>query len=329
MGSVEISVAMCTFNGAAYLADQLQSIASQERLPDELVVCDDASTDGTVALVREFAAAAPFEVRLRIQEQNLGSTANFAEAVGLCRGEIIFLADQDDVWMPNKVRRLAELLGRGPSAAPAAAFVLSDARLIDAQGRPLRLTLWRSLPFSPADQARFNAGEAFDVLLRRNVATGMTMAFRAEHRDVLLPIPSGWVHDAWLALLLAALGPGRAVAEPLVHYRQHDAQQIGGQRRSLWTKYRQRRRQGRAFYAAVAENYAAALQRLQPLAARLPDASVLDRLEGKLRHWQNRVRMRTGETWRLPMIVRELLAGSYHRYASGWWSAVEDLILRR
>lgn len=318
---------MCTCNGAAYLAEQLQSIASQQQLPDELIVCDDASTDGTAMLVRQFAASAPFEVRLTIQERNLGSTANFAAAVGLCRGEIIFLADQDDVWMPDKVRRLAELLKRGSPGDSATAFALSDAQLIDAQGRPMRSTLWQALPFSPADQARFNAGHAFDVLLRRNVATGMTMAFRAEHREVLLPIPSGWVHDGWLALLLAALGPGQAVAEPLVHYRQHDAQQIGGKPRSLWSKYRRRRREGPALYAAVAENYAAALERLRPLAARLPDPSVVERLERKVQHWRNRFRMRTAGAGRLPMMVRELLRGSYHRYASGWWSAIEDLIV--
>jgi len=327
VGRIEVSVAMCTFNGAAYLADQLQSMASQERLPDELVVCDDGSTDGTPAALRAFAAAAPFEVRLTINARNLGSTANFAQAVSLCRGEIIFLADQDDVWMPDKVRRMAELLKRGPHAGPAVAFALSDARLIDAQGRPLRPTLWQALPFPPADQARFNAGHAFDILLRRNVATGMTMAFRAEHRDVLLPIPSGWVHDGWFALLLAALGPGRAVAEPLVHYRQHDAQQIGGKPRSLRSKYRRRKREGLALYAATAENYAAALERLRPLVGRLPDPSVLDRLQRKVRLWQHRVRMRTAGTWRLPRIVCELLQGSYHRYASGWWSAIEDLIL--
>lgn len=327
MGRIEVSVAMCTYNGAAYLAEQLHSIAAQEQLPDELVVCDDASTDETVAILGEFAATAPFEVRLQVNAQTLGSTANFAQAVGLCRGAIIFLSDQDDIWLPSKIRRLTELFKQGPGRAPAIAFAISDARLIDARGRLLRPTLWQALPFHPPDRARFNAGHAFDILLRRNVATGMTMAFRGEYRDVLLPIPLGWVHDGWFALVLAALGNGWAVEEPLVHYRQHETQQIGGKPQSLWAKYRRREREGPSVYAATAENYAAALERLQPLVDRMPNPAILEHLENKVRFWQTRLSMRTDGGWRLPTIVREFVRGSYHRYASGWWSAVEDVIL--
>lgn len=330
MGS-RVSVAMCTYNGAAYLAEQLQSIAAQDRLPDELVVCDDASTDNTAAIVRDFAAKAPFEVRLKINEQNLGSTPNFAQAVSLCRGGIVFLADQDDVWMPHKIARLTDVLGEGrverPDPASVPAFAVSDAQLVDSRQRPLRHTLWAALPFTPTDQRRFNAGEAFEILLRRNVATGTTMAFRAELRDVLLPIPSGWVHDGWFALLLAALGRGHAVAEPLVQYRQHEAQQIGGKPESLLDKYKRRKREGPGLYAATADNYAAALERLRPLAAHLTDRSVLGRLERKVQHWRTRARMRTVRPWRLPFIARELLRGSYSRYSSGWRSAAEDVLL--
>ncbi len=320
---VEVSVAMGTYNGAAYLAEQLQSIAAQDRLPDELVICDDASTDDTATMVRDFAARAPFEVRLKVNERNLGATPNFAQAASLCRGETIFLADQDDVWMPHKVRRMAEVL----AADPGLGFAVSDARLVDARRRPLGCTLWEALPFPPADQGRFNAGETFEILLRRNVVTGTTMAFRAGFRDMLLPIPAGWVHDGWFALLLAAAGSGYALAEPLVQYRQHGAQQIGARPESLLDKYRRRKRQGPALYAATAENYAAALERLQPLAARLPDRSVLDSLQRKVEHWRTRARMRIDRAWRLPIIARELFHGSYEHYSSGWRSAAEDVLL--
>src|SRR3990170_1386197 len=117
----EISVAMCTYNGATHLAEQLESIAAQDCVPDELVVCDDGSTDATSSMVEQFAARAPFSVRLEVNRQNLGCTQNFAKAVGLCRGQLILLADQDDLWMPQKVRRLAEVL----SGHPASAFAFS------------------------------------------------------------------------------------------------------------------------------------------------------------------------------------------------------------
>ena len=98
MATPRLSIAMCTYNGARFLSEQLESIAVQTRLPDELIVCDDRSTDGSVEIIRNFALHAPFEIRLEINTNNLGSTKNFEKAIGLCKGEIIALADQDDVF---------------------------------------------------------------------------------------------------------------------------------------------------------------------------------------------------------------------------------------
>ena len=320
---VEVSVAMCTFNGAAFLAEQLQSLAAQDRLPGELVVCDDGSSDATPSILRGFAARAPFPVRLEVNRQNLGSTQNFAKAVSLCRGRIIFLADQDDVWKPQKVRRLAEVI----SADPGVGLAFSDARLVDAQGEPSGHTLWQSLLFQPAEQARFNTAGAFDLLLRRNVVTGTTMAFCSDFRELLLPVPSGWVHDGWFALLLAAVARGWAASEPLVDYRQHARQQIGARPETLLDKYRRRKRQGRGLYAATADNYAQAWERLSRAEDRLLDRSILAALAGKIDHWRTRARMRVDPAWRGPTIARELVRGSYERYSAGWKSVAEDVLL--
>src|SRR6266567_6944512 len=110
MSKSRISVAMCTYNGARFLREQLESIAAQSRLPDELVVCDDGSTDETVETIKAFVGRAPFAVRLEINSKNLGSTKNFEKAIGLCEGEIIALADQDDVWKPQKLAVLEATL---------------------------------------------------------------------------------------------------------------------------------------------------------------------------------------------------------------------------
>src|ERR1019366_197610 len=93
-----ISVALCTYNGERFLSQQLASIGKQTRLPDELVVCDDSSTDRTVAIVREFAASVSFPVRVFENQRNLGSAANFERAIRLCDGDLIALSDQDDIW---------------------------------------------------------------------------------------------------------------------------------------------------------------------------------------------------------------------------------------
>ena len=104
-----VSVALCTYNGTRYLKDQIDSIASQTRVPHELVVCDDCSSDDTVKILEAFASRAPFPVRLSVNPTNLGSTKNFAQAIALCRGDIIALCDQDDVWHPAKLERLASV----------------------------------------------------------------------------------------------------------------------------------------------------------------------------------------------------------------------------
>src|SRR5688572_4651531 len=129
---------MCTYNGEAYLLAQLQSIAAQTSPPDELVICDDGSTDATVDIAQAFAAGVPFPVRLYTNERTVGSTKNFEKAIGLCTGDVIALADQDDVWRPEKLARIAAAL----AAAPDVGLVFSDADVVDAASRSLGLRLW-------------------------------------------------------------------------------------------------------------------------------------------------------------------------------------------
>jgi hypothetical protein len=319
---MKISVAMCTFNGAAYLAEQLASIAAQDGPPDELVICDDGSTDATAELVRRFAAAAPLEVRLAINPRQLGSRANFARSIALCRGDWIVLADQDDVWMPHKLRRLREAIGRDPEPG----LVFTDAAIVDQKRRPLGYSLWEAIRFTAGQQRRGRAGRLFEVLLQHNVVSGAAMAFAARYRDLVLPIPEGWVHDGWIALVIAAVAPCRALAEPLIEYRQHAAQQIGEKKRSLYEQYLRGRGKTAAEFQAVADNYAVAAARLRGQAGRQAQTA-LAALERKAAHFQAKARMRRPAAWRLPLILRELLRGHYRRFSSGWRSLAQDLFL--
>lgn len=103
---------MATFNGAKYLQEQLDSFLWQTRLPDELVVCDDGSTDATPQILEAFRQQAPFAVRIYRNEANLGYIKNFEKALSLCMGDIIFLSDQDDVWFCDKVETMAAILAK-------------------------------------------------------------------------------------------------------------------------------------------------------------------------------------------------------------------------
>ncbi|MGA8200434.1 MAG: glycosyltransferase, partial [Candidatus Sulfotelmatobacter sp.] len=130
-----ISVAMCTYNGERFLQAQLESIAAQDRPPDELVICDDRSSDACPEIIKEFARRAPFPVQLVVNPENLGSTRNFEKAISLCRSEIVALADQDDIWYRHKLERIEKAFLR--SSTIVAAF--SDADLIDNDSRLLGL----------------------------------------------------------------------------------------------------------------------------------------------------------------------------------------------
>ena len=112
---LSLSVALASYNGERYIAEQLDSIARQTRLPDELIISDDASTDSTPAIVHEFAQRVPFPVRF-LQHERLGSTGNFELAIAACQGDIIFLCDQDDVWYPNKIEVIEAVFVNRPEA---------------------------------------------------------------------------------------------------------------------------------------------------------------------------------------------------------------------
>jgi glycosyltransferase involved in cell wall biosynthesis len=316
---------MCTYNGARFLSGQLESIAVQSRLPDELVVCDDRSADESIGIVRNFARNAPFLVRLEINKKNLGTTKNFEKAIGLCRGEIIALADQDDVWNPRKLAALESVLEEHPEAG----YVFSDAELINECGAAIRKTLWNSNRFRGAVLSNFSETKQVEALLRRNAATGATMVFRSCLRSVLLPISQHFVHDYWIALLSSSLGSyGVAVPELLIQYRQHAGQQIGATRMSILQKVKWARQVGPAEYSNRAGGYLEMRERLLLAAqnGRTCRANHMALLEEKIRHCSRRASVHsTHGTAKFNAIFSEVLTGRYARFSNSWTSVVEDL----
>jgi Glycosyl transferase family 2 len=317
---------MCTFNGAVYLPAQLESLAAQTRLPAELVVCDDCSTDETAALLRAFAARAPFPVRLYVNERNQGSTKNFAQAIARCTGEVIALCDQDDVWLPEKLERMAAAL----AAAPHAGLVFSDAEVVDERLRPCGQRLWQCFKFGPPEQELFRRGRAFDVLLKHNVVTGTTMAFRAEFKELVLPLPAlgNLIHDAAIALLIAAIADLVFIPEPLVLYRQHAGQQIGprlpDERVGAWLTTASHT--DAHAYMHVAAQLKMIHERLVAYDGRAPQAATMRPLTARIAHLEARANMPRQRLRRVPAVLKELLALRYHQHSNGLASAAKDLL---
>ncbi len=221
--ALKVSIAMCTYNGQRFLAAQLQSFLDQTVRPDELVVCDDGSSDDSVALVQAFAARAPFVVRLIRNPQKLGYIRNFEQAIAQCTGDLVFLCDQDDVWAARKIEKLRDVF----AAEPQVGLVLHDFVRVNAEGGPYdfpeerygeRQLLGAELP----DEVRTHGIRAF-LLPSPRAWCGCMMAFRREWSSVLLPIYPGKGHDDWILKLLGLLTEVRFVGEPLIQYRMHSS----------------------------------------------------------------------------------------------------------
>lgn len=321
-----ISIAMCTYNGSRYLSEQLASIAAQTRLPDELVVCDDGSKDGTLAILERFAATAPFPVRIVRNVVNLRSTKNFEKAILLCTGDLIALCDQDDVWLPHKLALQAEQLERDSSIGG----VFSDGELINGRTQCIGRSLWHGIHFTARERGQLQAGRAVDVLLRDDVVTGATLMVRANLRSMLLPIPSVWVHDGWMAWMLALNSRLALIQEPLVHYRVHAGQQIGVESIANASElgFLGRLKKGRREEPAKHRKAAAEMGALQEwLSASHNQAQdkVARGVEAKRVFLLQRAQIEKGGVGVFLQVVSN--ASKYWKYENGWKPFVRDLML--
>lgn len=329
MAAATLSVALCTYNGATYLPQQLDTIATQSKLPDEVVVCDDGSTDGTIGILQVFVSEAPFHVRLYRNERNLGFTKNFERAVSLCTGDLIALADQDDVWKPEKLARLEACL----EAHPLAGLVCSDAEIVDADLNPVSQRLMESIGLKTEERELISLGQSLPVLLGRNFAMGASTMFRASCRADVLPIPESWHHDWWTALIISLRSQVRLIDDPLLLYRQHGANAIGIPEIGSITAaslIRSSIHPRSLEFVRQAEQWEAALERIGRIATEGPsNVAVRDvaRLRGQVRHLRSRANLPQHRLTRLPVIARELVNRGYHRYSAGVVSAVKDLYI--
>jgi glycosyltransferase involved in cell wall biosynthesis len=308
---------MCTYNGERHLREQLDSIALQTMLPLELVVCDDGSVDSTPEIVADFARSAPFRVRFFGNPTNLGSTKNFEQAIGHCRGELIALCDQDDVWRPEKLHVLAAALRDTTAGA-----VFSDGLLINEESRLIGGSLWGA-NFLDCKRGGFNSGpdKAIAELLRRNVVTGATLMFRSDLRTRLFPIPAEWVHDGWIAWMAVLHSQLFAVPEPLILYRVHAAQQVGVLGKSLSARLRWAREKGMREYSSIARQFALVLEYAQSHPG-VCGPELCRRFDEKRRHAAFRAQLNGNRMKRWTEIAAQFTA--YRLYSLGWQSMLKD-----
>jgi glycosyltransferase involved in cell wall biosynthesis len=224
LSNSKVSVAIATYNGEKFVAEQIRSVLNQSRLVDQIVICDDRSTDSTYSILREHSHLLPPSSIISCNNERLGVVRNFEKALFLCTGDVIFLADQDDVWYYNKVEACMSLFEENSSAG----LVFSNAGLIDSDGLMLMGNTFNLCSFKPVASALRNSDQVKAFLLNPYSVLGMSMCMTREVLGDVLPFPSilcGKTHDTWI--LMTSLVKGHSVAftyEKLLSYRIHDFQ---------------------------------------------------------------------------------------------------------
>src|SRR5260221_12866019 len=201
-----VSIALCTFNGAEYLAEQLDTLVNQTYSPIEIIVDDDCSTDDTFKIITTYAANYP-QFKIYQNQNNLGFAGNFQRATTLCTGELIALCDQDDLWHPQKIELQVNAIKDN-------IFIYHDSEFIHENGTSMNKKM--------SDIVNLYSGDQPETFLFFNCVSGHSILMRRELLYDALPLKKDYFHDWWLAYAATNIGKIDFIPQCLVQYRQHD-----------------------------------------------------------------------------------------------------------
>jgi glycosyltransferase involved in cell wall biosynthesis len=324
----KVSVAMCTHNAERLVEAQLESILNQMRPPDEIVICDDVSSDRTVEIIRRIGRNNPV-LRLVQNPEKLGVRRNFENAVNQTTGDIIFLSNDDDVWFKDKIAVVAAAYAENSGVT----MIASDAELIDESSRPLGFTL-----NGRREKSWVHAGMSADHFLKGIWVNGCVMSFRSVLKPLILPFAETWVFDRWIAALAYALGEVKMLDRPLMYYRRHGGNYradpdldsgLWGQVRMSWkwsspAGYEVRYRRWEEMYERLMnfERQGFASARSERF------INLRDLCKRYFQFELARARLKSmGRSRRALGAMRPLLRGDYHQYAYGVKSFIQDVII--
>lgn len=222
---MKTSVAICTYNGENFIREQLDSILSQTISVDEIVICDDGSADATWSILQEYQQKYPSLFHIYQNETNLRSVKNFEKAISLCSHSWIFLSDQDDVWLENKVEFILNYIRQKPTLKA----VATNGFAIDESSNALDVyTIWDAVSEHAPNEADRNYFKMITQV--GNFCTGASMLVNRHFVQGIMPFPEieGYHHDEWIAVNAARQQALGFIDEKLFFYRQHSNQQVGG-----------------------------------------------------------------------------------------------------
>jgi glycosyltransferase involved in cell wall biosynthesis len=219
-----IDILLATYNGERYLCAQIDSILNQSYQDFRLLIRDDRSTDGTGAILAGYAQQYPDKVVLLSSDENLGVKGNFSELMEQSAAPYLMFADQDDIWQKEKVEKSLKAIQELENERMQPLLVHTDLQVVNEQLELLDSSFWRYAGLNPALSS-------LNRLLVQNMVTGCTVIFNRQLLEIALPIPAeALMHDWWLALVASAFGRIESLAEPMMLYRQHGANNLGAQK---------------------------------------------------------------------------------------------------
>lgn len=219
---MKFSVAMCTYNGEKYIAEQLESILKQSTPVDEIIVSDDGSTDNTLEIAREILRESGIPHKIVCNRPAKGVSANFLSAMKMTSGDYCFTCDQDDIWNNNKVEVFA-----AEAEASYLDLYFSDGTLVDGQAEPLGGTLWEAIDLS---HPPMDASACVQTLIRRPMVTGAAMMVSRALIERAPEVPQGILHDEWFSMLAATADSIQPICRQTFLYRQHGKNVVGVKR---------------------------------------------------------------------------------------------------
>ncbi len=336
LDGLKASVAICTFNGEEFVSTQLESILAQSRPPDEIILCDDGSTDATVNIAEEIAHQHPGKIRIFRNQRNLGYCRNFEAAISRTSGDVVFPCDQDDFWFPDKVATMLRPFVEDPEVV----LVYCDAALTDRSLQPTGQTV-----FDRRKGVELRKTLTLRQLSRGVPFNGPMMAFHSRLKSFVIPIcplSMQWGHDHWIGYIAYAIGHTTVIDHPLVYYRRHQKNtggdsELDGGLLHQWNSVKRiySGEKGRLEYRDRRRGWEEMVGRLREIRNRgslLKSPAKLDELlkesELCLQFAEARETLKkANRSERIAGALRLLFEGSYHRHARGAKSLIQDLLI--
>lgn len=326
-----ISVVLCTYNGAPYIAEQIHSILAQTLPATEIILSDDGSSDNTVEIAQSLLESAQINKLWRgyftilTRSEPVGVAENFYLACLETKFPFIVLCDQDDIWESNKLELQSQIMMQRPDLL----LSHSDAALIDENNAVLPLSLFETLGVTSREFRSINSGKALDVFLKRNLVTGATVMMKRVVLNLAGPIPRGWIHDEWFALVASVAGGVDASVEKLIRYRQHDSNVIGVTKLSFKNRISKLRepRTERNYNLYERANSLLLWFEMSQLGKDTSEFYALRHLfRENLRHQRARINLPDNQMKRIIPVLIELLSGRYSLFGRGLQDVLRDLV---